>query len=108
MSKPLALDKKGRLKITEDDVQSACIGLLKTMRYRVFVTHERKAYESSGDDGQPDLVAVRRDRTILIECKRPGKTLSKVQRLYRDLALADGLNYIAIHSVDELRAQLGR
>lgn len=108
MSRPLALDKKGRLKLLEDDVQRACVELLESERYYVFITHERDARKSSGRKGQNDLVAVRRDRTLLVECKRPGEKQSPEQIAYGSRAIEDGLDYIVVHSVDELRAQLGR
>ncbi|MEN6532205.1 MAG: hypothetical protein ABFD89_00985 [Bryobacteraceae bacterium] len=105
--RPLSLDKRGRLKIDENHVQRACVELLEAEGYRVFVTHERDARKSSGRKGQNDLVAVRRDGTLLIECKRPGKKQSPEQIAYGRKAIADGLNYIVVHDVDELRAELG-
>jgi hypothetical protein len=107
-SNGLGLDRRGRLKLSESDVQRACVEFLEAERWRVFVTHEKDARKSSGRKGQPDLVAVRRGENLLVECKRPGEKPSPDQVEYGRRAIEDGLRYIVVDDVARLRAELGR
>jgi hypothetical protein len=104
----LSLDSHGRLKLSEAQVQTACVQFLEAEGYRVFETHSRRAFASAGRKGQPDLVAVRFDSTLLVEVKALGKKPKPHQVAYGRAAIEDGLRYIVVDDVARLRAEVGR
>jgi hypothetical protein len=129
--KGLRLNRDGSLHVYEtgrDGVQQACIDFLRAQcpRWHVRRIHAGLFRSWTGDrklrigqKGQTDLLAFRRIRThndtafpfvrlLLIEVKCNGGEgrLSLEQKLERDALLEDGLEWLKVESVDELKQYL--
>jgi|GEM_PF-2472200 len=58
----------------------------------------------SGVKGRADLWCVLDTGThVEIECKQPGRGLSRPQRLFRDYCQKMGLSFVVVHSLKELK-----
>lgn len=108
----LKLDRKGRLLVSEREVQKACVELLRSRGWLVFETHT-DARKSMGEVGQPDLVAVRFPgrpvvnpngwaQVLMLEVKRKDGRVSKDQRTWHVDAERRGFRVHIIRDAKEL------
>lgn len=106
--KGLQIDKRGRLRLSEAQVQRACIVLLRLDGWRVFETHSHRAFASAGEPGQPDLVCIKGGRVLFLECKKPGGKAEPHQLEWGRRAMADGYEYLVIDEVTKLREEIAQ
>lgn len=111
----MKLTKDGGLRVSEAQVQRACIELLRAEGWivRPAARDGRKAARGaySVPAGEPDLIALKAPADItddgwsvlLIECKAAGGRLSEVQRAWAGVW---GLPVWLVRSVEDLRAAL--
>lgn len=88
----------------EKDVQAACVEFLKAAGWEVFITSQDRATRRHLK-GQSDLIAVRHDVTLFVECKRPGGKLRKSQEEFRDRILphvGPHLHYWVVDGIEKL------
>jgi hypothetical protein len=106
----LSLDKRGRLHVTEAQLQRACIEFLRLSGWYVRPAPRQSqrthgtAYEIP--PGEPDLLAVKGGRALWFELKTATGTLSKAQVIWHQRARQGGERVYVVRSVDQLRAAL--
>ncbi len=110
----LALDRNGALKLSERQIQKACVDFLRAEGWFVFETHSHDARKSMGTPGQPDLVALTRSmvvgtaKVLFIEVKRRrGGRVRESQTAWHKHAAEQGFQVLTVRDVDELRAEVG-
>lgn len=105
----MQINKRGRLKILESDVQRACIDFMRAEGWlvRPAPRDARKAAKGaySVPPGEPDLLCVKPnpDRVLWIECKSATGKLSDEQIGWHMKAIVDGYDVRTVRSVDELK-----
>jgi hypothetical protein len=95
---------KDQYEIRESDVQCACVELLEAGGWQVWITSQDRATRRHVK-GFTDLVAVRHNVTLFIECKRPGGKLRPSQEEFRDKILphvGPNVHWWMIDSVEKL------
>jgi hypothetical protein len=106
----LEIDKVGRLKIPEKNIQQACIEFLRLERgpnglpvWEVYETHSHHAYASAGEPGQPDVIAINAAGPLILrlEMKAKGKYRTWEQR---EWAERHQVKVHTIRSVEELKS----
>ncbi len=90
-----------KLKPKESDIQRAIVDYLRATGWFVVrnVTYSQTVYATKGI---PDLVAVKKGRTVWIECKRPGGKQSDNQCAFQCCLVAAGGQYILARSVEDV------
>src|SRR5262245_20276373 len=105
-----------KLRITENHVEHACLGLLGCRGYRMlrlqsglFRTADGR-WIRCGERGMPDDAALHPERPgSLREIKRPGARLSaEQQKKIREIELGYGLEVAVVDSVESLTGWLAR
>lgn len=99
---------------SENDIESACLGLLALHGYWVVRLHAGTFKSVDGrrwirgvDKGTPDYAALHgQHRNFLMEVKRPGGTLSPDQQWQHEYIRKYGLAIATVESKDELSAFL--
>ena len=133
MSRPLKLDKRGKIRLTEADVTAQCIDWLRAERWTCKRQHvgkfvplshlshfeeQRPTVITIGEAGDPDWLVMRpagwpvrqRADVFYLELKRPGGRLRAGQKLKHNALRDDGFLVCVAHGLDELRgwmAELG-
>ncbi len=120
----LRIDKTGKLLLSEADVVRQCIDWLEIHGWRCIRTgygaihRDGKAVEHYGEEGMPDYLAIfytdhgASALVVWIEFKRPGGrgckkgTLSKLQRVWRDVERERGAIVLIIDALDQLKSEL--
>lgn len=120
----LRIDKSGKLLLSEADVVRQCIDWLEIHGWRCIRTgygaihRNGKAVEHYGEEGMPDYLAIfytdhgAAALVVWIEFKRPGGTgarkgtLSKLQRVWRDVERQRGAIVWVIDSLEQLQTEL--
>lgn len=120
----IRIDKAGRLVLSESEVQRQCIDWLQIHGWRCIRTgygaihRNGRAVEHYGEEGMPDYLAIfytdipHAAQVIWIEFKRPGGngsrggTLSKLQRIWRDVERARGATVLVIDSLEQLQKEI--
>jgi hypothetical protein len=106
-----------KIQLSENDVERACLGLLRLRGYWVirvhtgtFRTADAKRWIKAADKGTPDYCAVHeRYPGFLLEVKRPGAALSPEQRLkIREIEMGYRLPVVVVESVEEMAAWLAK
>ena len=108
----LTVDRKGRLKISEAQLQKACVELLRAAGWKVRpaprLGHQQRggaAYEVP--KGEPDLLAVKAPSRILwAELKTLDGRVSPEQKSWHAAARKAGFEVVVVRSVDDLREVL--
>ena len=88
-----------KIKITENDVKCAVKQLLSLKGYfHFYLLAGMGAYK-----GIPDIIAIKNNRVLFLECKRPGKSiLSEYQKQFQADIENQGGEYYIIKSLDDL------
>lgn len=122
MTRPLKLDKRGKLLIPEADVQKACDDLLEAHGWKVIPQPVTVPCQNCGNPvylpgahrGQPDRLAIRGDpleetpiSAVFIEYKRRGKKPTREQRIYHEFLHKQGFTVIAPDSLEKLAEWMG-
>ncbi|MFH1604498.1 MAG: VRR-NUC domain-containing protein [Pseudomonadota bacterium] len=102
----LTLDKHGKLKISEAQLQRDCMKLLRLCGWYVRPA-PKESYKAGIPTGEPDLLAVRPGRGLWLELKTPDGKVSDVQRDWHKWARGRGDEIHVIRSIDELRELIG-
>lgn len=121
----IRIDKAGKLLLSEADVQRQCIDWLEIHGWRCIRTgygaihRNGRAVEHYGEEGMPDYLAIfytdiqHAAQVVWIEFKRPGGkgarkgTLSKLQRVWRDVERKRGATVLVIESLEQLQREIG-
>ena len=94
--------------IRESDVQAACVELLEADGWFVTIMSQDRATRRHVK-GITDLIAVRHNVTLFVECKRPGGKLRKSQEQFRNGILrhrGPNLHWWKIDDVEQLAIAL--
>ena len=126
MTRPLKLDKRGRLEIPEADLQRASRELLMAHHWLIFPQSVTIVCRKCGagvhvpgaQAGQPDDLALKPGprasefcatwwRAVYIEYKRRGKKARPDQALYHAALRREGFEVLVISSVEQLAEWMG-
>jgi len=101
-------EPKPEYDISESDVQDACVDLLRAAGWKVIVTSQDRRTRKQLRN-LTDLIAVKHNCTLFIECKRPGGELIEGQEKFRDEILrhtGPNLHWWLIDDVEILKHAL--
>jgi hypothetical protein len=115
VARPFRL-RSPKLKLTENDVERACLDVLAYRGYKV-VRHQVGRFKTVdgrwitiGETGMPDYICLHATRpAFLLEVKRPGAVLSSEQLVkIRQLEIGYGLAVALVDGVEALADWLAR
>ncbi len=89
---------------SESDIQAEIVDALRLAGWFVTVTSQDRSSRRQLS-GLPDLLAFRDDKTLLIECKRPGETLHGSQRGFLQAIephMGKHLVYVVMDCIDDV------
>ena len=95
--------------LTESQIQSATVEALQRSGWEVTITSQDRPARG-GLPGLPDVIAVRDDRVLFIECKTAKGRLLPSQRKWRDRHLphlGDHVQYVVVRDPADVEAWLG-
>ena len=88
-----------KIKISENDIKLQCKQYLSLKGYfHFYLTAGIASYK-----GAPDLVAIKNNRVLFLECKRPGKSiLSEYQKQFQADIENQGGEYYVVRCLEDL------
>lgn len=109
LPKGIAVDKRGRIKLSEAQVSEQVKAFMEAEGWRVHIGHAENNFRHRKDrrevTGCSDYICVEpisRD-WFYLECKRPGGKMRESQKLFQLDALKDGCTYIVAEDLDEFK-----
>ena len=107
------LHKDGTIKITEDNIENMTVLAFEIRGFLVLRTHLKSQYRPI-HPGMSDLICIKNDYHVFVECKRPGwkpslepRKTELAQMEFARQVRAHGGHYCLIRNEDELYTDLG-
>jgi len=87
-----------KIKVTENDIKCAIKQLLSIKGYFHFPILQGLGAKR----GIPDIIAIKNNRVLFLECKRPGGRLSEWQQQFQDDINGQGGEYYVVRCLEDV------